>query len=70
MAQPSNPQGIKRNPIKDFLTRLGILGELLSYLWAAKMWWMIPMVIMLIIFAIFIILGSAGSGSHFIYTLF
>ena len=32
-------------------TRLGIVGELFAFLWAAKMWWLIPMVIALIIFA-------------------
>lgn len=61
---------IKKSPIKDFFARMGIIGELLGYLWAAKLWWMIPMVILLILFAILIILGSTGSGGPLIYTLF
>ena len=28
--------------------RLGIAGELLSFLWQQKMWWLIPMVIVLL----------------------
>ncbi len=60
----------KSNVVGDFFARLGILGELFAYLWDAKMWWLIPMVIVLLIFAIFIILGSAGAGGQFIYSLF
>ncbi|MCB9437502.1 MAG: hypothetical protein H6673_11000 [Anaerolineales bacterium] len=60
----------KKSPVKDFLARMGILGELLGYLWAAKLWWMIPMVVLLILFAILIILGSTGAGGPLIYTLF
>ncbi|MCL4237614.1 MAG: hypothetical protein KJ047_05150 [Anaerolineae bacterium] len=50
--------------------RLGILGELFSFLWAAKMWWLIPMIIALIAFALLIVLGSASGGGPLIYTLF
>jgi hypothetical protein len=50
--------------------RLGILGELFSFLWAAKMWWLIPMVVALIAFALLIVLGTASGGGPLIYTLF
>lgn len=51
-------------------TRLGIVGELFAFLWAAKMWWLIPMVVALIVFALLIAFGSAGGGGPLIYTLF
>ena len=51
-------------------TRLGILGELFAFLWAAKLWWLIPMIIVLIVFALVIVLGSASGGGPLIYTLF
>jgi hypothetical protein len=51
-------------------SRLGILGELFAFLWAAKMWWLIPMLIALIVFAVLIVLGSASGGGPLIYTLF
>ncbi len=51
-------------------TRFGILGELMAFLWAAKMWWLIPMIIALIAFALLIVLGSASGGGPLIYTLF
>jgi hypothetical protein len=50
--------------------RLGILGELFAFLWSAKMWWLIPMIVALIVFALLIIFGSASGGGPLIYTLF
>ena len=56
--------------MRDFIERMGILGELLGFLWKRKLYWLIPMVITLIFFAIFIILGTSGGGiAPFIYTL-
>ena len=55
--------------LSNLKTRLGIVGELFSFLWAAKMWWLIPMIIALIAFALLIILGSASGGGPLIYTL-
>ncbi len=50
--------------------RLGIVGELFSFLWAAKMWWLIPMIVALVIFALLIVFGTASGGGPLIYTLF
>jgi hypothetical protein len=56
--------------MRGFMAQLGVLGELLQFLWARKLYWIIPMVIVLLIFAVLIILGSAGPAAPFIYTLF
>lgn len=56
--------------VAGWKTRLGILGELFAFLWAAKMWWLIPMIIALIVFAVLLALGASGSGGPLIYTLF
>lgn len=56
--------------IQDFFLRMGVLGELLSFLWKRKLYWLIPMMLVLFIFAIIIIIGSTGPGGAFIYTLF
>lgn len=60
----------KPSALEDFFMRLGILGELLSFLWKRKLYWMIPLVVTLLVFALLIIVGSAGPGGAFIYTLF
>jgi hypothetical protein len=56
--------------MRDFVARMGILGELLQFLWRRKLYWLIPMILTLIVFAILIILGSNPGTAPFIYTLF
>jgi hypothetical protein len=69
-SKPKNDKAKNSSFITDFINRMGILGELLGFLWRRKLYWMIPMVLTLFIFAIIIILGSSGPGGVFIYTLF
>lgn len=59
----------KSNGLTDFFMRLGVLGELLMFLWNRKLYWLIPMIITLLLFAVIIILGNTGVGSIFIYSL-
>jgi hypothetical protein len=56
--------------MRDVFARMGVLGELLGFLWKRKLYWLIPMILTLFIFAILIILGNAGGAAPFIYTLF
>ena len=55
---------------KNMGNNLGIVGEFLGFLWARKMWWVIPMVVVLLLFAILFIFASQSGLSIFIYTLF
>lgn len=50
--------------------RLGIAGELFSFLWASKRWWMVPMFVVLFLFGVFLILAQSSAIAPFIYTLF
>jgi hypothetical protein len=65
----TNKSGIKER-FSDVLSRLGILGELFRFLWARKLWWLIPMIVALVFFGLIIALGSSGVLSPFIYSLF
>ncbi len=56
--------------IRDIREKLGIAGELFAFLWHRKMWWMIPMVAVLLFFGIIIVVGSSTGVGPFIYTLF
>lgn len=56
--------------LQDFFVRMGVLGELLAFLWKRKLYWMLPMVITLLVFAVLIAVGGSGPLSPFIYTLF
>lgn len=59
-----------RRFIRTMLTNLGVSGELLRFLWQRKLWWLIPMVTVLIIFALLLVFASASGVGPFIYTLF
>ena len=56
--------------LRDMGTRIGIAGELLGYLWQMKMWWAIPIVLVLLVIGLLIGFGSASGIGPFIYTLF
>ena len=47
-----------------------LIHEFLSYLWENKIWWMAPMIIMLLIVAILIIFAQSTAVSPFVYALF
>ena len=56
--------------IRDMGNRLGIAADLLAFLWQAKMWWMIPVVAVLLLLGLLIVFGSSTGVGPFIYTLF
>lgn len=56
--------------LREMNNRLGIAGELFAYLWRMKMWWMFPMVFILVLMGLLIAFGSASGVGPFIYTLF
>ncbi|MCD6355960.1 MAG: hypothetical protein J7L66_01635 [Anaerolineaceae bacterium] len=51
-------------------TKLSVLRELFSYLWQQKLWWMIPMIIILIFVVGLLIFAQSSPIAPFIYTLF
>ena len=56
--------------LRSMSSNLGVVGELLAFLWARKRWWLIPMVAVLLIFGLLLIFASASGVGPFIYTLF
>ncbi|MEL7234581.1 MAG: DUF5989 family protein [Chloroflexota bacterium] len=60
----------KPNAIQDFFGRLGVIGELMSFLWERKLYWLIPMIVVLIVFGALIVFSSNPATQPFIYTLF
>jgi hypothetical protein len=55
--------------VRSLAARFGIAGELLGFLWAQKLWWMIPLVAMLLIIAALVAFASATALAPFIYPL-
>lgn len=56
--------------LRSMKSNLGVVGELLGFLWERRLWWLIPMVTMLLIFGLLLIFASASGLAPFIYTLF
>ena len=54
---------------KKLTSRLGIVGELMQFLWQNKLWWMIPIIITLIVLGVFVWFAQSAAVP-FIYTLF
>lgn len=59
----------KTNWVKDLQSRLGVLGELFGFLWKVRLWWLIPMIVMLFLFAIIFVFGANTPLAPFIYSL-
>ncbi|MBK34461.1 MAG: hypothetical protein CME26_02895 [Gemmatimonadetes bacterium] len=56
--------------IQRVVARLGIIGELLIFFWERKLWWMIPMVLVLMMFGVLIVFTQGTALAPFVYTLF
>jgi hypothetical protein len=56
--------------VKDFFARFGIIGELFAFLWQRKLWWLIPMMSVLLLFALLLVCAQGAAVAPFIYTLF
>jgi hypothetical protein len=56
--------------IRALFGRVGIASELLRFFWERKLWWMMPMVLLLVIFGFLIIFAQSSAIAPFIYMLF
>lgn len=59
-----------KRQLNDMVSRMGVVGELMVFLWRAKMWWLIPMVVALLIFAFILVIAVGNPAGPMIYTLF
>ena len=50
--------------------RINILTEFVRFLWERKLWWMIPMVVVLVLFGMLLVFAQGSAIAPFIYTLF
>ncbi|MFH0970424.1 MAG: DUF5989 family protein [Candidatus Diapherotrites archaeon] len=50
--------------------RLTVLNGLLQFLWKRKVWWLVPIVVLLMLVALLIFIGQSAAVSSFVYALF
>jgi hypothetical protein len=56
--------------MKSAGARAGVLKEMVEFLWARKLWWLIPLVVLLMAFGLLLVFAQASGIAPFIYTLF
>ena len=56
--------------LRSMRSNLGVVGEVLAFLWQRKLWWLIPMVLVLLLLGLLLVFASASGIGPFIYTLF
>lgn len=55
---------------KNAAARMGIVGELFSFMWQRKTWWLMPMVFALVALGLLLVFAQGSAIAPFIYTLF
>lgn len=56
--------------IRGLIERFGIARELLRFFWERKLWWLMPMLLLLLMFGFLMIFAQSSAIAPFIYTLF
>jgi hypothetical protein len=56
--------------LRNAVCNLGVAGELLSFFWSNKRWWLAPMLFTLFLLGLLIVLAQSSAIAPFIYTLF
>ena len=56
--------------LRSMAANFKVVGELFSFLWKRKLWWLIPMVVTLLVFGLLLVFTTASGVGPFIYTLF
>ena len=56
--------------IRSTTRNFGVAGELMSFFWSKKRWWLVPMIVSLFLIGALIVLAQSSAIAPFIYTLF
>lgn len=56
--------------LRKLASRAGVVGELLGYLWEQKLWWLVPMVVVLVLVGALLVFAQGSALAPFVYTLF
>ena len=51
-------------------SKLGIIGNFFGFLWERKLWWMIPLILVLFLIGFILVMTQGSALAPFIYTLF
>ena len=52
------------------LSKLSVIVELFSFLWKKKLWWLIPMILVILVVGILIVFVASSPLAPIVYPLF
>ncbi len=55
---------------KRLSSRAGIMRELFGFFWKQRLWWMIPLLAILLLFGMLLLFAQSSPLAPFVYTLF
>ena len=61
---------MKPRILRRLRSRISIMTELLQFLWAQRLWWLIPMAVVLLALGILMIVTQSSAVAPFLYPLF
>ena len=56
--------------LRSVSRRSAVMGELVRFLWQQRLWWLIPMVVVLLGLGVLLFLAQSTPLAPFVYTLF
>jgi hypothetical protein len=56
--------------LRSVRRRFSLVGEIWAFLWARKIWWMAPILVMLLLLSLLVVFAEGSAVAPFIYTLF
>jgi hypothetical protein len=59
-----------RNSIRGLLANVPVLGDIFVALWRNRRWWLIPLVLVLVLFGLLLAFAAVSGVGPFIYALF
>jgi hypothetical protein len=59
-----------KNFFRSMASNFGVVQELITFLMERKLWWLIPMITILLLFGCLLVFATASGVGPFIYTLF
>ena len=59
-----------RRFIRNTIARVQTAGGLLTFFWRRRVWWMIPLVAVLLILSMLVMVGQSSAISAFLYSIF
>jgi hypothetical protein len=59
-----------KNKFKNLIIKVGIAKDLFEFLWKRKLWWLMPVVLIILILTAILFFAQATGVSPLIYALF